>query len=123
MGSRSYIKNLLETLIRLTGDTCLDIRKGQESLDKYRATLGHKACHSFAPNAAFAELHHPRFGDIMSIVAKRDIDRGEEVLVCYNYAIHQAKCRTNMTGSKRVSNSRRLNFHSDEIFPIASEFC
>ena len=75
----------------MTGDTCLDIPKGLEGLSRYRATLANKACHSFAPNAAFTELHHPRFGDIMSIVAKRDIDRGEEVLVSYNYAIHQAR--------------------------------
>ena len=85
----------VETLTRLTGDTCLDIPKGMENLGRYRATLGHKACHSFTPNAAFTELHHPRFGDIMSIVAKRDIVRGEEVLVSYNYAIHQAQCRRN----------------------------
>ena len=81
----------VETHARLTGDTCLDIPKGLECLARYRATLAHKACHSFSPNAAFAELHHPRFGDIMSIVAKRDIGRGEEVLVSYNYAIHQVR--------------------------------
>ena len=80
---------------RLTGDTCLDIPKGAESLERYRATLGHKACHSFLPNAAFAELYHPRFGRIMSVAAKRDIGRGEEVLVSYNYAIHQG--RTTLT--------------------------
>ena len=95
MISRDLLKVEVETLTRLTGDTCLDIPKGLEGLGRYRATLAHKACHSFAPNAAFTELHHPRFGDIMSIVAKRDIDRGEEVLVSYNYAIHQAWSRAN----------------------------
>ncbi len=76
--------------IALTGDVCLDIPRGKENLSTYTATLGHKACHSFTPNAGFCELHHPRFGSIMSVVAKRDIARGEEVLVSYNYSIHLA---------------------------------
>jgi len=72
------------------GEVCLDIPNAYIGLDKYCATTGHKACHSFKPNAAFREYTHPRFGRIMSIVAEKDIPRHEEVLVSYNYRIHQA---------------------------------
>ena len=47
-------------------------------------------CHSFTPNACFMQLWHPRFGLIMSVRAIADIQRGEEILVCYNYNIGQA---------------------------------
>ena len=73
-----------------SGEVCLDIPDLYVSLDKYCATTGHKACHSFIPNAAFKELTHPRFGRIMSIVAEQDIPQHHEVLVSYNYRIHQA---------------------------------
>ncbi|TRY73563.1 hypothetical protein TCAL_02232 [Tigriopus californicus] len=33
---------------------------------------------------------HPRFGFIMSLVAKRDIAEGEEILVNYNYELEEA---------------------------------
>lgn len=56
--------------IGLNRDFCLDITEKLSSLDNYSATLGHKACHSFTPNAEFRDLFHPRFGHIMSIVAK-----------------------------------------------------
>jgi len=73
-----------------TGEICLDIPEPYTSLKKYCATLGHKACHSFTPNSAFKEFFHPRFGRIMSIVAESDIDLDKEILVSYNYRIHQA---------------------------------
>ena len=72
------------------GEVCLDIPGAYTSLDKYCATLGHKACHSFKPNSGFRELAHPRFGRIMSIVAETNIERHQEILVSYNYRIHQA---------------------------------
>ena len=34
--------------------------------------------------------NHPRFGNIMSIVAVRAICAGEELFVCYNYRLDQA---------------------------------
>ena len=37
----------------------LDIGKHEESLSNYRATLAHKCCHSFKPNAHFAQFWHP----------------------------------------------------------------
>lgn len=38
----------------------LDIPDSAISAKKYCATIAHKACHSFTPNAAFQELYHPR---------------------------------------------------------------
>jgi histone-lysine N-methyltransferase SETD7 len=73
-----------------SGDVCLDIPNAYIGLDKYCATTGHKACHSFQPNSGFQEFAHPRFGRIMSIMAEVDIKSNEEVLVSYNYRIHQA---------------------------------
>ena len=40
--------------IGLMRDVSLDITSGTDDVSKYRATLGHKACHSFTPNAHFA---------------------------------------------------------------------
>ena len=57
---------------------------------RYRATTAHKACHSFESNASFQRMFHPRFGLIMSIVAKRNILPDEEILVDYHYPIASA---------------------------------
>ena len=76
--------------ISLTREIALDIIGKFVNLSNYRATLAHKACHSFAPNSQFLDLYHPRFGQIMCIAAKTDIKRGEEVLVSYNYGLHLA---------------------------------
>ena len=58
-------------------ETDLDILPGQETLANYRATLAHKVCHSFNNNSSFAQFWHPRFGNIMSVVADRDIQAGQ----------------------------------------------
>ena len=76
--------------ISLRTDVSLDIPATFVSLNKYRATLGHKCCHSFKNNAKFVDIRHPRYGHIMSVVAQRDIAAHEEVLVSYNYRICQA---------------------------------
>lgn len=81
-------KGFTDYKIGLTSDVCLDIPNWCISLEKYRASLGHKCCHSFQPNTEFEELYHPRFGHVMSIVAKTDIQKDEELLVNYNYALH-----------------------------------
>ncbi|XP_071743458.1 histone-lysine N-methyltransferase SETD7 isoform X5 [Lepeophtheirus salmonis] len=73
---------------RLTLDksTDLDVPLTSISLESYKATLGHKACHCFEKkNAKFENLFHPRFGEIMSILATKDILPNEEVFVNYNY--------------------------------------
>ena len=71
-------------------ETDLDILPGQERLENYRATLAHKVCHSFNNNCSFAQFWHPRFGNIMSVVAATDIKAGEELCVCYNYKLDSA---------------------------------
>ena len=69
-------------------ETDIDIPDECISLDVYKATMGHKACHSFkAKNAAFEDIYHPRFGKVMSIVALRDIEADDEILVNYNYEV------------------------------------
>ena len=77
---------------RLELDRCisLDIPDKYRTLPAYRATLAHKACHSFKPNANFVGIVHPRFGKIMSIIATEDIQHHEEVLVSYNYRMVHA---------------------------------
>ena len=40
--------------IRLNADIDLDIPNGHQGLEKYCASLGHKANHSFVPNAEWA---------------------------------------------------------------------
>ena len=77
-------------MFRLTLDKSVDLDIGPEHQEcsQYRATLGHKACHSFQQkNSVFREFEHPRFGCIMSVVAVRDIEQGEEVFVSYNYCV------------------------------------
>lgn len=76
--------------ITLNKDISLDIPKPMRSIDKYKATLAHKACHSFEPNSAFRRFFHPRFGLIMSIVALECIQKDQEILVHYRYPIKSA---------------------------------
>ena len=88
-----YSKNMPEFSdyrIALDRIVSLDIPEKCKSLQNYRATLGHKTCHSFKPNSSFAEINHPRFGRIMSIVASRNILCNEEILVSYGYRIWQS---------------------------------
>jgi histone-lysine N-methyltransferase SETD7 len=73
--------------ITLNKEMSLDIPNDSINLSNYSATSAHKACHSFSPNAKFARLFHPRFGNIMSVVASEDLKMGEEVLVHYRYQI------------------------------------
>ena len=66
---------------------CPRLQGGDSSVGCYRASLGHKAQHSFDNNAVFRGLWHPRFGSVMSVVATRDIRRGQEVMVDYSYPL------------------------------------
>jgi len=68
----------------------LDILPEHISIENYRATLAHKACHSFQFNAHFERFWHPRFGTIMSIVSNVDIKAGEEILSNYNYSLSRS---------------------------------
>ncbi|XP_023347759.1 histone-lysine N-methyltransferase SETD7 isoform X2 [Eurytemora carolleeae] len=71
--------------IELDYQISLDVPDQFTSISSYNATLGHKACHSFNPNSYFSQVYHPRFGEIISLIAYRDILEGEEILVNYGY--------------------------------------
>ena len=45
----------------------LDIPERFVGVKSYRASLAHKANHSFAPNAKFVLFHHPRFGKVPAL--------------------------------------------------------
>ena len=64
----------------------INIPRNYWSITKYRATLGHKANHSFRyANSKYGVAYHPRFGTIRAIFATRHITKGEEILVNYQY--------------------------------------
>ena len=57
------------------------------NITHYRATLGHKANHSFTKhNSQYISLIHPRHGPISAIMSLKRIAKGEEVLVFYGYS-------------------------------------
>ena len=61
------------------------------SINKYRATLGHKVNHSFnKTNTDFGSAIHPRYGPIRTIVSSKDIKKGEELLCDYQYGTDSA---------------------------------
>ena len=66
-----------------------DIPEEYRSTEKYCATLAHKICHSFQPNAIYHYAFHPRFGFIRSAIASRDIKECEEITCDYKYSIHK----------------------------------
>ena len=68
----------------------LDIPPECVSLRRYRASLAHKANHSFQPNAKFALFHHPRFGRVPALRTLTEVARDAEVLVSYDYALDDA---------------------------------
>ena len=57
----------------------LDIPDECRSTEVYSATLAHKICHSFCPNAKYSNAFHPRFGNIRCAVSVRKILAGEEI--------------------------------------------
>ena len=58
--------------------------------EQYRGTLGHKANNNFAPyaNSALGETDHPTYGKIKTILATKDISKGEEIFYDYGYNPH-----------------------------------
>ena len=59
------------------------------SIENYRATLGHKANHSFLKsNGLCFSVIHPRHGPINAIVTMRKIRKGDEILWSYGYTEH-----------------------------------
>jgi len=67
-------------------DVAVDLPPDFAPLEKYSATLGHKAQHSFRNNAIFNEFTaHPLLGYTMCLLAIKDIPAGSEVFVFYGY--------------------------------------
>ena len=57
------------------------------TIDRYRATLGHKVNHNFKnPSTEFGDAIHPRYGPIRTIVATKNIQRGDEIFIDYAYS-------------------------------------
>ena len=65
----------------------IDIPPEANTVEKYSVTLGHKSNHNFKNNAVFKRFNlHPVLGLIMSVVAIKDIPKGAEVFLDYNYS-------------------------------------
>ena len=86
-----YPNSCNNTVDSIPGENVImfDISDEYRSIEKYCATLAHKICHSFQPNAIYHYAFHPRFGLIRSAVANRDIAAGEEITCDYKYSIHK----------------------------------
>ena len=66
---------------------CIDIPPEADTVETYSVTLGHKSNHNFKNNAVFRRFNlHPVLGQIMSVVAVKDIPKGAEVFSNYNYS-------------------------------------
>ena len=68
----------------------LNILKEHWKTSNYRATLAHKANHSFINyNCQYISLIHPRFGPISAIQSIKRISKGDEILTNYGYKTDQ----------------------------------
>ena len=63
----------------------MDIPADFVHLNRYKATMGHKMNHSFAPNCVEWFAYHPRFGLIPCEKTLRAIKAGEELFLDYEY--------------------------------------
>ena len=80
----SLKEELHKNLLTLNKTFAIDIPPTFGSLKKYKGSYGHKANHSFKYfNSKYGMAYHPRYGSIRSIVAIRNIKKGEEILVDY----------------------------------------
>lgn len=71
--------------ISLDEDTVIDVPQPFDQTEKYCASLGHKANHSFTPNCKYDPYVHPRFGPIKCIRTIRAVEKDEELTVAYGY--------------------------------------
>ncbi|XP_013885424.1 histone-lysine N-methyltransferase SETD7 isoform X2 [Austrofundulus limnaeus] len=71
--------------ISLDEETVIDVPQPFDQMEKYCASLGHKANHSFSPNCRYEPFVHPRFGPIKCIRTSRAVQRDEELTVLYGY--------------------------------------
>ena len=82
---------LNDNCISLDAECAIDVPSAFASTRVYTATVGHKANHSFEPNAKYVEVFHPRFGHIKGIRALKPILARHEVLVHYGYTNQMPK--------------------------------
>ncbi|OCT97063.1 hypothetical protein XELAEV_18009285mg [Xenopus laevis] len=66
-------------------EVVIDVPAPYNSSNKYCASLGHKANHSFTPNCMYDTFVHPRFGPIKCIRTMRAVEKDEEPTVAYGY--------------------------------------
>ena len=65
----------------------IDVPSEYWEISNYRATLGHKANHSFLKsNAKYVSVIHPRHGPINAVVSTKNIRKGDEILCNYGYS-------------------------------------
>ena len=83
VNKRTWVENA--NTISLDQNTVLDVPTASNSLDKYCASLAHKANHSPQPNSYYDTFTHPRYGRIKCIRAGREIGAREEITVDYDY--------------------------------------
>ena len=56
-----------------------------ELVKRYKASLAHKANHSFTPNCRFTLFDHPRFGPVPAVITTKEVCRDDELTVSYDY--------------------------------------
>ncbi len=90
MYGRPWDENV-NTILVDDSSFALDIPKPLHTLDKYCASLGHKANHSKKnQNCTYAAAFHPRFGHIMSVKTIKFVPKGSELFVDYMFNEHWA---------------------------------
>ena len=95
--------------IRLHADIDLDIPDGYQALDKYCATLGHKANHSCVPNAEWALVEHPRFGLIRGLNSIEKIKKDDEILINYQMNLADAPDWYKMVWLRHQREFKKMN--------------
>ncbi len=63
----------------------MDVPRACADVSSYRASLAHKANHSFRPNCCYVAVDHPRFGRIPALKTLRLVSRDEELFAHYKY--------------------------------------
>lgn len=94
--------------ILLDSTTDLDLPPEMADTSNYCATLGHKVCHSFQPNAEFDTCYHPRFGTIRCVATLQDVREGQEITVHYRYPLALAPDWYRVSWAQHQKNIRGL---------------
>ena len=95
-------------------DFMMDIPEKCRKTENYSATLAHKICHSFEPNADYAYIFHPRFGrNIRCAFAIHNIKIGDEITCNYKYKLEKAPDWYRQ--SLKTHLSHNLNMNDNDI--------